>query len=102
MGVESCIQKTLDGTIILDIEVQPGSSRQGIVGFNEWRGKLQVAVKAEAQQGKANHAVCNVLRKIFSSPVSIVSGQTRRSKKVSITGLNSEEIISILEGSFES
>ena len=32
MGVESCIQKTLDGTIILDIEVQPGSSRQGIVG----------------------------------------------------------------------
>ena len=102
MGVESCIQRTLDGTTILDIEVQPGSSRQGIVGFNEWRGKLQVAVKADAQQGKANHAVCNVLSKIFSSTVSIVSGQTSRSKKVSITGLNSEEIISILEGFFES
>ena len=66
MGVESCIQTTLDGTVIIDIEVQPGSSRQGVVGCNEWRGKLQVAVKAEAQKGKANHAVCNVLEKIFS------------------------------------
>lgn len=102
MGVESCIQKTLDGTIILDIEVQPKSSRQGIVGYNEWRGKIQVAVKAEAQQGKANHAVCNVLEKIFASPISIVSGHTSRSKKVSVSGLDSEEIISILEGSFES
>ena len=46
MGVESCIQTTLDGTVIIDIEVQPGSSRQGVVGCNEWRGKLQVAVKA--------------------------------------------------------
>ena len=102
MGVESCIQKTLDGTVILDIEIQPASSRQGIVGFNGWRGKLQVAVKAEAQRGKANHAVCNVLGKIFSSSVSIVSGHTSRSKKVSISELSAEEIISILEGFLES
>ena len=81
MGVESCMKKTLDGTSILDIEVQPGATRQGVVGFNEWRGKLQVAVKAEAQKGKANHAVCNVLSKIFSSPVSVISGHTSSTKK---------------------
>ena len=102
MGVESCIQTTLDGTVIIDIEVQPGSTRQGVVGYNEWRGKLQVAVKAEAQKGKANHAVCNVLEKIFSAKVSVISGQTSRSKKINIQGLSSQEIIVILEGLVES
>ena len=102
MGVESCIQDTLSGDVIIDIEVQPGSSRQGIVGFNQWRGKLQVAVKAEAEKGKANHAVCNVLSKIFSSPVTVVSGNTSRSKKIQIEGLRANEIISILEGLIES
>tara|TARA_B100001113_G_scaffold99015_3_gene79849 strand:- start:747 stop:1055 length:309 start_codon:yes stop_codon:yes gene_type:complete len=102
MGVESCIQATLDGTVIIDIEVQPGSSRQGVVGYNEWRGKLQVAVKAEAQKGKANHAVCNVLEKIFSAKVTVISGQTSRSKKINIQGLSSQKIIAILEGLVES
>ena len=102
MGVESCIQTTLDGTVIIDIEVQPGSSRQGVVGYNEWRGKLQVAVKADAQKGKANHAVCNVLEKIFSAKVTVISGQTSRSKKINIKGLSSQEIIAILEGLVES
>lgn len=102
MGVETCIQNTLSGDVIIDIEVQPGSSRQGIVGFNQWRGKLQVAVKAEAEKGKANHAVCNVLSKIFSSPVTVVSGNTSRSKKIQIEGLSTNEIISILEGLIES
>jgi|TARA_B100001094_G_scaffold232816_1_gene227676 uncharacterized protein (TIGR00251 family) len=102
MGVESCIQTTLDGTVIIDIEVQPGSSRQGVVGYNEWRGKLQVAVKADAQKGKANHAVCNVLGKIFSAKVTVISGQTSRSKKINIKGLSSQEIIAILEGLVES
>ena len=102
MGVESCIQTTLDGTVIIDIEVQPGSSRQGIVGYNEWRGKLQVAVKAEAQKRKANHAVCNVLEKIFSAKVTVISGQTSRSKKINIQGLSSQDIITILEGLVES
>ena len=102
MGVETCIQNTLSGDVIIDIEVQPGSSRQGIVGFNQWRGKLQVAVKAEAEKGKANHAVCKVLSKIFSSPVTVVSGNTSRSKKIQIEGLSTNEIISILEGLIES
>jgi len=102
MGVENCIQTTLDGTTVIDIEVQPGSNRQGIIGYNEWRGKLQVAVKAEAQKGKANYAVCNVLGEIFSSKVMVVAGQTSRSKKISVLNLSTQQIISILEGFVES
>ena len=102
VSLAACVQTTLDGAVLVEIEVQPGSSRQGVVGFNDWRGRIQVAVKAEAQKGKANHAVCNVLSKIFSTPVSVVSGHTTRQKKISIKGLTSTEIIQILEGLIES
>ena len=97
MGLSACIQTTLDGMVLLEIEVQPGSSRQGIVGFNQWRGKLQVAVKAEAQQGKANIAVCNVISTLLKAEVKVVSGHTSRQKKVSIEGLKTSEIIQRLE-----
>jgi len=102
VSLAACVQTTLDGAVLVEIEVQPGSSRQGVVGFNDWRGRIQVAVKAEAQKGKANHAVCNVLSKIFATPVSVVSGHTTRQKKISIKGLTSTEIIQILEGLIES
>ena len=102
MGLAACVQTTLAGDVLIEVEVQPGASRQGIIGFNEWRGRIQVAVKAEAQKGKANHAVCNVLSKIFSASAKVVSGQTTRQKKVSIEGLSAIEIISILEGQLES
>ena len=102
VGLSTCVQSTLDGAVLLEIEVQPGSSRQGIVGFNNWRGRIQVAVKAEAQKGKANHAVCNVLEKIFSAEATVISGQTSRSKKINIHGLSSQQIIAILEGLVES
>jgi len=98
----ACVQTTLEGAVLLEIEVQPGATRQGIIGFNEWRGRIQVAVKAEAQKGKANHAVCNVLSKLFSTPVTVVSGHTTRQKKVNIEGLSASEIIETLEGLLES
>ena len=97
MGLSACIQTTLDGMVLLEIEVQPGSSRQGIVGFNQWRGKLQVAVKAEAQQGKANIAVCNVISSLLKAEVKVISGHSSRQKKVSIEGLKTPEIIQRLE-----
>ena len=102
VSLAACVQTTLDGAVLIEIEVQPGASRQGIVGFNDWRGRIQVAVKAEAQKGKANHAVCNVLSKIFAAPVSVAAGHTSRQKKISVAGLSSIEIIQILEGLIES
>ena len=97
MGLSACIQTTLDGMVLLEIDVQPGSSRQGIVGFNQWRGRLQVAVKAEAQQGKANIAVCKVISTLLKAEVKVISGHTSRQKKVSIEGLKTPEIIQRLE-----
>ena len=53
---------------MLEVEVQPGAKRQGILGFNEWRGRLTVAVRAEAQKGKANNAVLHVLSTSLQIP----------------------------------
>ena len=102
MGVSSCVQMNLQGEVILDIEVQPASSRQGVVGFNKWRNNLQVAVKAEAQKGRANFAVCNVLKTTLGADVEIVQGHTSKQKKVKVIGMNSRSLIEKLEGLLES
>ena len=101
MEVFSCIQNTLDGHIVIDIEVHPESKRVGITGFNKWRNRLSVSVSAQAKDGKANQALIHVLSKIFGlgkSSIEIVSGHTSRMKKVKILNRNSEQIMdSILE-----
>ena len=48
------------GMVELDIEVQPGAKREGITGLNEWRNRLQVAVRALPQDGEANDAVLDL------------------------------------------
>ncbi len=57
MAISSCVQSTLDGAVMLEVDVHPGANRQGIIGFNEWRGGLKVAVYAEARIGQANNAM---------------------------------------------
>jgi len=99
MDVSSCIQKTLDGHILIDIEVQPESKRSGITGFNDWRNRLSVSVSAQAKDGKANQAVMHVLSKIFEldkSAIEIVSGHTSRMKKIKIIGKEPEKIIAYI------
>jgi uncharacterized protein (TIGR00251 family) len=93
------------GMVKLDIEVQPGAKREGITGLNEWRNRLQVAVRALPQDGEANDAVLDLLSENLDIPVSsleLTNGQTSRRKTVSITGRGLEEIhqrlTEILEG----
>jgi uncharacterized protein (TIGR00251 family) len=104
MAISSCVQSTLDGSVMLEVEVQPGAKRQGIVGFNEWRGRLTVAVRAEAQKGKANNAVLHVLSTSLNIPknqLRIVSGTTSRSKKVRIENISADLLIQLLEPHLE-
>ena len=104
MAITSCVQSTLDGAVMLEVEVQPSAKRQGIVGFNEWRGRLTVAVRAEAQKGKANNAVLHVLSTSLNIPKSqlrIVGGMTSRSKKIRIEKVSSDVLIKLLEPHLE-
>lgn len=104
MSISSCVQATLDGAVLLDIEVHPGAKRQGIIGFNEWRAKLNVAVRAQARNGMANEAVLHVLATSLGhskASFSIVSGQISRLKKVRIEAMNSSQLLECLERCLE-
>ena len=85
----------------MEIEVKPSSKRQGIIGFNKWRSRLQIAVKAHAEKGKANHAVCNLMATIFGTEVEIISGHTSRKKRLSVCDLSVEQVIEKLEEACE-
>ena len=105
MADASIALSSSEGIVKLDIEVQPGAKREGITGLNEWRNRLQVAVRALPKGGEANEAVLDLLSDNLNLPVSsleLTSGQTSRRKTISISGCGLEEIhqrlAEILEG----
>ena len=96
MDIASCLQQGLGGGVFLEIDVQPGAKRQGIVGVNDWRGRISVAVRAQAQKGQANNAVIHVLANnlhIPTSDLSIVAGQTSRQKRVLVENVDTSELL---------
>tara|TARA_B110000444_G_scaffold126326_1_gene118789 strand:- start:475 stop:828 length:354 start_codon:yes stop_codon:yes gene_type:complete len=100
MGVSSCIQNTLDGRILIDIEVQPASRRTEVSGFNDWRNRLSITVTEQARDGQANRAVVQVLSELFeldNYSIEIVQGHTSRMKRVKITGKSTEYITRLIE-----
>ena len=104
MGVSSCLSPTLDGSVIVDIEVQPSAKTQGITGFNAWRARISVAVKAEAKDGKANQAVLHVLAtklELEARSLSITSGRKSRLKSVRVEDATPENLVGLLESILE-
>jgi uncharacterized protein (TIGR00251 family) len=104
MGVKSCLSPTLDGSVIVDIEVQPSAKTQGITGFNAWRARISVAVKAEAKDGKANQAVLHVLAtqlELEARSLSITSGRKSRLKSVRVEDATPENLVGLLESILE-
>lgn len=94
-SVSSILQESLDGCILLPIEVQPNASRDAIIGVNEWRSRLQVAVKAQPQKGAANKAVIRILGEIIGIPTSdieITQGHTSRQKMVRVRNMSEKEL----------
>jgi uncharacterized protein (TIGR00251 family) len=75
--------------VLLPVRVQPGARREGIVG--EHAGAIKIAVHAAPEQGKANHAVIDVLAKALDIPrgaLEVVSGETSRQKRLLVRGLD--------------
>ncbi|MDP6010973.1 MAG: DUF167 domain-containing protein [Candidatus Poseidoniaceae archaeon] len=105
MADASIALTSCEGMVKLNIEVQPGAKREGITGLNEWRNRLQVAVRALPQSGEANDAVLDLLSEYLDLPLSslkLINGHTSRRKTISIIGSGLEEIhqrlTEILEG----
>lgn len=78
----------------LSVKVSPGAKRDEIVG---WQGSaLRVRVRAAAEKGKANEAVCALIATAAGTPkrfVMIERGHTSREKLVLVDGLTEEELM---------
>lgn len=69
----------------LSVRAQPGSRRSGVVGV--WNGRLKIAVRAPAQDGRANEELVEVLAEALGVPrraISIVRGERAQLKDVRI------------------
>ena len=100
MAVRFSLSETLDGAVVMDIEVQPGAKVQGITGFNPWRSRVSVAVRAVAKAGQANRAVMHVLAaqlRLDPGTLSITNGHRSRLKSVRIEGLSVDQLATRLE-----
>ncbi|BCW98636.1 MAG: hypothetical protein KatS3mg024_1463 [Armatimonadota bacterium] len=77
----------------LKVRVTPKSSRESVTSGGD--GVLHVRVNAPPAEGQANRAVVAALAKALRIPksnISIVSGETSRSKTVEIRGISRNEI----------
>ena len=89
----------MKGRVLIAVKLQPGASRDEIVGFNE--GVLRVKVKAPPERGRANEALVALLASCLDlSPtqVKILRGHKQRRKLVEIWGIDPETLKLRLRG----
>lgn len=82
---------------ILPVRAQPGARRSGVQG--EQAGALKIAVSAPPEDGRANQALIEVLRKALGvkrSQVELIGGQTSRDKRFLIRGVKRSELETLL------
>ncbi|CAN5802618.1 hypothetical protein BH24ACT2_BH24ACT2_08950 [soil metagenome] len=91
-----------DGRVVLRLHVQPGAGRTEIVGRHGAAVKVRVA--APPEQGRANDACRRLLAEVFEvkeSAVTLVVGETSRTKRFALTGAEPEAVRAQLERALE-
>jgi uncharacterized protein (TIGR00251 family) len=74
-----------DGSLILSLHVQPGAKKTGFAGYYGDAAKVRLA--APPVDGKANAALCAFVAEVCAVPksaVSLISGETSRTKRISV------------------
>ncbi len=78
-----------ESEVTIEVQVQPKSSRDEIVGLHN--GRFKVKVTAPPEDGKANESLREIIARalgVSKSGVRIVRGETSRLKIVKILGVN--------------
>jgi uncharacterized protein (TIGR00251 family) len=78
--------RAVPGGVEMRLKVVPGASRSAIAGL--LGDRLKVRVAAPPEDGRANRAVCDLLRDLAGCPVQVVAGATQPLKTVLLAGLD--------------
>lgn len=85
--------------LIINIKVDPRSSRSGVVG--PYGNALKVKLTSPPVEGKANKELIGILAKEFGirkKDVEIISGESSRNKVVRLTGVKSMDNMKTKKG----
>lgn len=102
MSCTNAIARGKDG-VLIKIHVIPGSSKSVFPsGYNEWKKRVEIKVKAEAKENKANIEVVKTIAEYFDHPaknILIIHGQKSRDKTVAIKQINVSDTCKKIEES---
>lgn len=100
---KDAIKRSKQG-IILCVHVMPGSSQSLFpAGYNRWRKCIEIKVRSEAKDNKANTEVIKTVAEFFKAPakdVILMSGQNSREKTIFLGKISVDMACSQLEESF--
>ena len=93
------IQKRLDGSLILDVEISPNSETSRISGVNEWRKRLRIDISKPAVNGMANEELLRFIIQKFnikSNQAELISGHKSKQKSIIVSGISDTDILSVV------
>jgi len=96
-----CLKENVVG-VILQIQVQPRSSRNQLVGLQG--DALKIKLTSPPVDGAANKACCAFLAKVFGvakGDVELVAGDKSRQKRILLNGLDLATAEQILKSQLE-
>lgn len=100
---QDAVQDAPGGARLL-LDVTPGAKEARFPdGFEPWRKRIGMRVRAPAQDGEANADVLRTLAAFFRHPtgrVHLEAGATDRRKAVRLMGLDRAAVLAALEPSF--
>lgn len=86
-----------NGAVVVPVRAAPRSKRDAVIGVHE--GALKVALTAPPVDGEANAALLAFLAKALGVPkksVTLLRGDTSRTKLVAVEGLSKDELTRLL------
>lgn len=91
-----------DDGVLLDVEVTPSADRDAFpAGYNEWRERVEVRLRAPAEDGEANRSLVSLAAEaldVDAARVGIHSGHTSRRKTLVVRGVGTDEVVGALGG----
>jgi uncharacterized protein (TIGR00251 family) len=82
--------------VLLCLHVVPGSTHTSFpIQYNPWRKSLEIKVRADAKENKANSEVLKTIARFFQlegKQVLLISGEKNREKTVCLKHISLEEV----------